>query len=253
VAGEKEIGGEVHGVFSYALSQQLLSGSPNDSWGTVQSHVCGSVAKLMQEQQTPVFGADDFHDVKIFEGRGGPKAAQKPESQISLWELYSETKSNPDYLKIEVSPNKSLFKLREKFEIKINVGEKVEAAGGFLILLNRDSKGVYMIGPDIDNGESFAAAEVQAGKTMTFPVHGEDVGLERVKAILFHSRKDAQELFDKFPKTKEGKNRPRGVSTDDLERLHARRLGPEEGSSNTAGKTDWTYFTTSLELNVAVP
>jgi hypothetical protein len=251
IAGEKEIGGEYHGVFSYALAQQLLAGSPDDSWDIVQSRVCGSVAKLMQEQQTPVFGADEYHDVKIFEGRGGPKPARKPQSQISLWELFSETKSNPAYLQVEVAPNRSLFKLRENFEIKIKIGDKVGSDGGYLIVLNRDSKGIYMIGPNIDGGEDFSATAVQAGKTVTISVHGEDVGLERVKAVLFRSRKDAQELFDKFPKTKEGKNHKRGVSLDELEQLHARRLGPEEGSDNSAGKPDWTYFTTSLELNVA--
>jgi len=251
VSGEKDVSGEFHGVFTYALAQRLLSGSPSESWGELESRVCGDVAKEMQEQQTPVFGVDEYHDVKIFEGRGGPRPVQKPQSQISLWELYSETKSNPAYLQVEVDPNQSFFKLRENFEIKIKVGDKVGQEGGYLIVLNRDKKGVYMIGPDIDDGETFAVAAVQPGKTVTISVHGEDVGLERVKAVLFRSRKDAQELFDKFPKTKEGKNRPRGVSPDDLEQLHARRLGPEAGSDSPAGKADWTYFTTGLELNVA--
>lgn len=247
-AGEQTFENGTHGIFTYALLKRLSNCNPAASWASVQSEVCGEVTKLMDQQQTPIFSTNEFQSARIFDGIAGGPPAPSPQD-TSLWSLYSETRPDSDYLSLTVSPDRTSFVKGEKFDITVTVGLKVGEKGAYLLLMDQDAKGVYLFGPDINNGDGFEAAFVKAGVSRTFTVHGVDVGFEKVKALLIRSKEQAKELFDRFPKAADGKNRPSGASQEDLQSAHARELKLDNVTENPSAGA-WNYYSRSLELHV---
>lgn len=236
-SGETKLEGQERGVFTYFLEQCLKAGRKTDRWAEIVSQVTSKVAEKMDGTQTPVFGPADYADVPVFEGRHGPKPPPKPHPDRSLWDRYVENRAKPAFLTLNIHPNQSQIKRGTEFEVQITTGPM---ADGYLVLLNTDaSDTVYLFSPDPDKITEIAAlvraAHIAAGTTRTIPCKGEDLGMERLKAILFRTEAESRALLEKFPR--------KGAQMKQLRSVIVREVEPDAGSS-------WDYVTAMAEVEI---
>jgi hypothetical protein len=199
-AYEDDIDGERHGFFAYSLCK-LLNGQgavrgSAPRWGEVHREINKEVAEKTEDTQHPQLSAK-FTDMALFGGKDDEKPKPDPVKKRTVWDDYAEERIDASKLALRLEPNQSAIKVGERFVFNTLVG-----ADGYLILIARDQKGVIqLLYPSSRNIEE---AGVSAGKALRFPVNPKNKyeadaeGTQRVKAILFGDRKDAEALIKAF-------------------------------------------------------
>ena len=98
-----------------------------------------------------------------------------------------------------MTPNADAIKVGKKFTFQATIGSQE----GWLVLLEKDTDGkVYLLVP---RGGNLDGAKVAANSVVRLPFNAgnsysaDAPGVERVKAILFTSRENAQALVGAFP------------------------------------------------------
>ncbi len=243
-AGEIDFGDTTHGVFTYYLTEELDKNGKEATWDDVVTHVTSGVATKMESQQTPVFGPTSYRSRRVFDGADDKKVDPHP-GPHSLWDDYTDIKTNRDFVLVTADPNSSSFKIPEYFHVNIKVGND-----GYLILLNKDSSGkVYLFSPDPkikDIDELVQKARVKKGVTRSVTTRAQDRGTELVKAILFRSEADVRELLSRFPRD--------GATEEALRRSKRPRHLPNDGENDSdhdkKEDKDWTYFTSQISVDI---
>ncbi|MDR3707099.1 MAG: caspase family protein [Capsulimonadaceae bacterium] len=201
-AYEDEFDGKVHGVFTHYLVNRLKTDP--ELWSSVQSDVTAGVTVETEQNQSPVLSAE-FADVPVFDGKGVPNSAPVPErrKEQSIWQTFNEDHAKQSMLSLDITPDfetplLSSIAVGQKFHLQVTTGRTT----GYLVVIELDTDGALnLISPMSGNVED--AMMSQNGKlifpsdpSQTFSVN--KVGSERVRAILFNSKADAQALLHEF-------------------------------------------------------
>jgi hypothetical protein len=196
-AYEDSFGGIYEGVFTHYFLSWLPS--TYQSWTNVQTDVTASVLQDTQEHQSPIL-TPAYSSVAVFNGLTsiGPNAITALHRPVqSLWQTFSEDHPDSSQVRLFINPNLSSVPMGEKFTLSVDLNPST----GYLVLLELDTDGnLDLLFPQTRQAVD---GEVEQG-TMRYPTELRDactvnkVGAERVKAILFRSRQDAQSLLDNF-------------------------------------------------------
>jgi len=244
-SGERQFDDGEHGVFTHYLTAHLAAHNADEPWDDLVTDVSSHVAEEMDQQQTPVFAPNIYRKVRVFDARDGKKPEPKPDDR-TLWDDYVDNKANPAYLRVSFSLGSDVKSVKQgtAFSVKLSAGK----SDGYLIVLNKDaSNAIYLMSPNPDKGgspeEMVDRARIRANVTRTIETRGQDIGTERVKAILFRNREDALEIIKKFPK---GSATPEQLKRE----KRARMLPPGNETDDTDPSDKWTFYTSMIQVDV---
>lgn len=209
-AGEDEFNGQRHGVFTYYLVPRL--DGQRDLWQAIKDSVVSQVADYMDDTQHPTL-SPNYDNVVAFDD----KAADTPpvtnnQGPTSLWDLYSEDHVDHSKVSLTMSPDQTSLSVNDEISFHVETGEM-----GYLVVLERGTSGnvnlIYPLDGTVDS------ASVSGDVTTDFPGDGkaykaDDAGTERIKAILFDDRSQAQELLSNFAGKSRGLARHQMQSRD---------------------------------------
>ncbi len=188
-AREDELGGKMHGVFTYYLADALLQPQPL-LWGDLQARVSTRVAAHLGDEQHPTL-TPGAAERPVF---GGSAPAAEPQS-ANLWELYHRDRPDPARLELRMQPDRSQLKVGEKLRFTVEVGSP-----GYLVLLEHGVSGRIQRLYPLTGG--LEAARVSPGR---IEIPGPEQafapdrpGLERVRAFLLESPEEARALLDAY-------------------------------------------------------
>jgi hypothetical protein len=182
-AGEDTFGGVCHGVFTYYLGEYLAG--KNASWGQVMMQVTAKVAAYTEDQQHPEY-TPQFRDRLTFADTG--TTAPPPQD---VWSLYNTSRPDPSAIDLRMQPEATTL-LRNTDVIHLTA--RVQRTG-YLVVLERGTSGtlnrLYPSSPE--------PVSVTQGKTIELgSFTAEQIGTERIKAILFKSKGAAAKLLAAF-------------------------------------------------------
>ena len=109
----------------------------------------------------------------------------------AFWESTGRGRKDPKMLKLVPTPNKRTVEVMEKFGFQVQSG-----AEGYLILISRNSAGTVELLSPPDGNLDFARME--AGGKVSLPLDtdtayaSDRVGKEQARALLFHTREEAE-------------------------------------------------------------
>ena len=218
-SGEDDFDGVRGGVFTHFLTERLQKATKQTLWNEVQKDVTGEVADYMEQNQTPKLSPSDYASRPLFEAKTDPapepkpepkpdpkpepapepKPAPKPEPKRTVWDDFNEDHTDTAAFALKMTPEQATLKTKQPFTFEAKIGRQ----SGWLVLLEKDTDGkVYLLFPG--NGD-ITAARVYAETTIHLPVtpgrsYAADAsGTERVKALLFTDRDNAEALMKAFP------------------------------------------------------
>jgi Caspase domain len=198
-AGEDRVEGQPRGLFTYCFTQSLRS-QPNATWGELASAVIPEVARRREDQQNPVFAPSSRSGEGVF----GTTSKPHPNSKKSLWDIYSETNFQPDKLRVKFVKDKDSTDTVQSVAQNQTVITSIEAgAEGYLFILNRDAQDrVILFQPrkisEKSVEELLADSRVESGTKKNLKTRANDLGVEKIKAILFSDRDQAKAFLEKF-------------------------------------------------------
>jgi hypothetical protein len=203
LAVEDGFEGQVHGVFTYYLASRLLSNRP--LWGDLQMSVAAEVSERTGDQQHPtltpgygpypVLAGPGFGSGPVSSQAQGGSSAGAPEGswQGNLWELFNRDNVDRERLSLRMEPDSSTVKVGDLLGFSVQTG-----CDGYLIIVEHGVSGqVHLLYP---SASSVELAWVRAGQTVSIPPAGlaytpDRPGTERVRALLFSSRPEAQRML----------------------------------------------------------
>lgn len=191
-AQEDEFSGDVHGVFTWYLASRLLSNRV--TWGDLQAEVTSLVAERTGDTQHPTL-TPGFGGTMVF---GGPAtvAAASGGASSDAWAVFNRDRVEPGRLDLAMKPAASTMAVGDLLSFTVRVG-----SDGYLVLVERGVSGrvnlLFPSRPDV------SMAAVRAGQTVAVPSAGKAFspdrpGTERVRALLFGSRAEAQAFLSAF-------------------------------------------------------
>ncbi|MBI3925764.1 MAG: caspase family protein [Armatimonadetes bacterium] len=186
-AQEAEFDDKNYGVFTYYLASRLLSNRP--LWGDLQMEVSALVAERVGDLQHPTL-TPGYAPVPVF---GGPPAEVSPQQSASLWEIFNRDRVDRSQLRLEMSPDRSTVRVGDPLTFSVEVGRP-----GYLLVLEHGVSGkVNLLFP---SSRERAAGGVRQGEVIEIPAPRmaftpDAPGVERVRALLFDSREEAEPLL----------------------------------------------------------
>jgi uncharacterized caspase-like protein len=210
-ANECNIDGKPQGVFTHFLAARL--GAGRQTWGELNTRVCGDVLRFIQTLQaiqTPTL-SPGYADLPALGAPDGNAAdthiPMAPARQHTLWDDFNAANVEPAKLTLEMTPNQAIVEVGKELGFEIKAG-----ATGYLVLLEYGTSGnIHLLFPITvdDKGDpplrhkgSIDSARVEAGKIVTPGKKKKKPnapGVERLRAILFTSRQEAEALLARFP------------------------------------------------------
>lgn len=192
-AQEDEFSGEVHGVFTYYLASRLLSNRV--MWGDLQAQVTSLVAERTGDLQHPTL-SPGYADTLVFGGPAQVQASEEAPSSSDAWEVFNRDRVEPGRLDLAMKPAASTVRVGDLLTFSVGVGSE-----GYLVLVERGVTGqVHLLYPSVPE---VSLSEVRAGQRVEIPVPGKAFspdrpGTERVRALLFGSRSEAEAFLRAF-------------------------------------------------------
>ena len=244
VAEEDDFDGKPHGIFTYFLTQRLEKADNDSRWGEFQAAVSGDVSShALPRTQNPVFSPTEHAQRPLFAGSGAVPPAQ-PKPKRTLWDDFNEDFKSMSRLRLRMTPNRKTVLVGENISFQIQIGKR----GGYLVVLEKDTDDkVYLLHPLSGKVDD---AEVKASTLYRSPFDKEQnwkassSGTERVKALLFRSKQEAESFLSAFLRQPSDQD---GVSLSDLKT----RTRLTETVPPGAG-TEWSnsFYTASLSFTV---
>lgn len=193
VANETDLGGQRHGIFTYNLANALTG--RGELWQDLSSGVSERVMSATDNEQKPLLHPTTFLREVVFGGRGG---APKPQPQpLGLDALYNLSSPDPSKVALRRFPDITPVPVGKATYFEITVGED-----GFLLLLNRDPKGLLEV--VFPKSPSVQALQVRRGQKIRVPsaqgrvVRPDTPGVDGLKAILFTNSDTAMAMLKPF-------------------------------------------------------
>lgn len=193
-AAEDLFNGEPHGVFTKFLTDRL--GGATEKWDAVLTDVSGKASEYLDDTQHPEM-SPQFRDQPVFAPGNAPKPAPQPEPRpnppmpSSLWEAYNKDRPDPASVQVLLTPDTATNKIGDKLTLSAQVGRS-----GYLVVIERGTSGnvnlLFPEKPQID------AAKTEGGRITLGVFRPNQEGDERVKALLFEKREDAEALLQAF-------------------------------------------------------
>lgn len=194
-AHETEIKGVDHGVFTYYLTERIKT--PGMSWGAMQTKVGGQVAKETEDLQHPTL-TPSFSSKEVLAAPPdpvNPTSVKPPDPlpEISVWDRYNEDRPDATKIRLAMEPNLTTLKVGEHLSFTATCG-----MDGYLVIIERGTSGglqlLYPATKDVDAARVVAGQEIKTGK-----FYPDSPGSERIKAILFAFKSDAEDLMESVP------------------------------------------------------
>lgn len=198
-AGEDRVGDKPRGLFTYCFTQAARS-QPSATWGEIASSVVPEVARRREDQQNPVFAPSS----RLSEGIFGETSKPHPNGKKSLWDIYSENNFQPDKLRVKFVKDKDSTDTVRSVEQNQTVVTTIETgADGYLFILNRDAQDrITLFQPrkisEKSTEDLLSDARVASGTKKNLRTRANDLGVEKIKAILFSDREQAKAFLEKF-------------------------------------------------------
>ncbi len=226
-AHEDTFNGRQRGVFTYFLLAQL--GDEKQVWGELQTQVGGKVSQHTDDLQhpmlTPQYASRSLFERLMAGGTKPPVDPTKPptdptkpptdptkpptdpekppvdppkEPERSVWDRYNEDRMDPAKVKLTMEPDRTTMQIGDKLRFSCSVG-----IDGWLVILERGTSGkLFVLHPSSKTTED---ARVAANDVVTIPAEGQAyapdaAGNERIKAVLFTSKSEAESLLEIFRK-----------------------------------------------------
>lgn len=228
-AQEDEFSGQVHGVFTNYLASRLLSNRV--MWGDLQAEVTSLVAERTGDTQHPTL-TPGVSQTLVF---GGPATVAASSGSGSgsgdAWAVFNRDRVEPGRLDLAMRPSTSSMAVGDLLSFSVGVG-----SDGYLVLVERGVSGrvnlLFPSRPDV------ALASVRAGQTVNVPSAGKAFspdrpGTERVRALLFGSRAEAEAFLGAFEAAP-------AEFQDFVGAMRGRDLRLVEAPSRDAGGGIWT-------------
>jgi hypothetical protein len=204
VANETTTDQGVRGIFTYKLGRYLKNSG--EVWGDVQRDVSKYVADETEDLQHPTLSSK-FTEIHVFapqKGDGPPKpepgpkpTPPHPKPNLTIWDQYNADNADRRRLDLEMLPNRTDITLNDRIHFSIRVGES-----GYLVVLDRDQADTLQVIWPVA-GKDAEKTYVKVGKTLSLPDAGQAYqadtpGAERIKAILFQRKEEAEALLRAF-------------------------------------------------------
>ena len=193
-AAEDIFDGVPHGVFTKFLTERLSGNA--EKWDAVITDVKGKAADYLDDTQHPEM-SPQFRDQQVFAPgevlKPSPKPEPKPQPPLpsSLWNLYNADRPDPKAIQVLLSPDTTTNKVGDLLTLTAQVGRS-----GYLVVIERGTSGsvnlIYPERPQID------AAKTSGGRIVLGVFRPDTEGDERIKAVLFERREDAEALLKAF-------------------------------------------------------
>lgn len=244
---EESKDGEVHGLFTYYLTSRLKESSV-EKWADAVAQVNSDVALASDQSQTPIFKTDEYKSAKIF-GKSGGDPKPSPYKN-SIWDVYNDTKTNPNYVSISSTLSQPVVAKGTKFQIQI----ATKNVAGYLAILNLDTKGnLTLFSPDPSKAttadEMVRASRVEAGNKRSIETEAKDIGREELKAIFFRTESDARKFFGELKKAEDGE--VNGIKRYSPHKLaQGKKRLPNNGEKDDNGDVTWDYYTSLFQVTI---
>lgn len=206
-AYEDDFDGTRHGLFTYRLANRLRS--LDEDWQAVQRDVSREVMQDSDQSQTPEITAA-FAEATVFGqppakmALARPNAAAStaalndgPSAPMSIWDAFNRTRNDSSQVRLGMTPDRTSVGIGEQFNLQASV-----RSAGYLLILELDPRGnIDLLYPASLRAED---AWVEAGTALDLPsdttlAYSVDrPGVENLRAILFLSRQDAQDMLSVF-------------------------------------------------------
>lgn len=242
-AAEDLFNGEPHGVFTKFLTDRLSGAT--EKWDAVITDVAGKAADYLDDTQHPEM-SPQFRDQAVFAaGKAAspdPKPEPKPNPPLppSLWALYNIDRPNVSAVQVLLTPDTATNKIGDKLVLTAQVGR-----AGYLVVIERGtSSSVNLLFPEKPRVDD---AKTDSGRITLGVFRPDQEGDERVKAILFEKREDAEALLQAFGQ---------GTKTRSVSRTNMRNVPIRKSkdlvrvNQDPAPSGGFGFFTSDIQFEV---